>query len=62
MRLLTIAQANSQRLLRLVSGILDIDKIEFGKVVFVLKQINIHALVELATKPIAGRPRIWACA
>jgi PAS domain S-box-containing protein len=48
LRLLTIAQANSQRILRLVSGILDMDKIESGKIVFILKQVEIRALVEQA--------------
>jgi PAS domain S-box-containing protein len=48
LRLLKIAQANSQRLLRLVGGILDMDKIESGKVVFTLKQFEIRALVEQA--------------
>jgi signal transduction histidine kinase len=48
LRLLTIAQANCQRLLRLVSGMLDLEKAESGKVVFVLRQIGIRALVEQA--------------
>jgi PAS domain S-box-containing protein len=47
-RLLAIAQANSQRLLRLVSGILDMDKIDSGRVVFILKQLNMRTLVEQA--------------
>jgi len=48
LRLLAIAQANSQTLLRLVSGILDMDKLEAGAVVFVVKQIEARATVELA--------------
>jgi PAS domain S-box-containing protein len=48
LRLLTIAQANCQRLLRLVGGVLDLDKVESGKIVFVLKQVAIRALVEQA--------------
>jgi PAS domain S-box-containing protein len=48
MRLLKIAQANSQRLVRLVNGVLDLEKIESGKVVFVLKRIEVHSLVEQA--------------
>jgi PAS domain S-box-containing protein len=46
LRLLTIAQSNGQRLVRLVNSILDMDKIESGKVVFVLKRIELRALVE----------------
>jgi len=45
-RLITIAHANSQRLVRLVNSILDIEKIESGKVVFVLKRIDVRALIE----------------
>jgi PAS domain S-box-containing protein len=45
-RLITIAHGNSQRLVRLVNSILDIEKIESGKVVFVLKRIDVRSLVE----------------
>jgi PAS domain S-box-containing protein len=58
MRLLTIAHANSQRLVRLVNGILDMEKIESGKVVFVLKRVQVRALVEQAieaNRAFAGR-------
>jgi PAS domain S-box-containing protein len=54
MRLLTIARANSQRLVRLVNSILDMEKIETGKVVFVLKRIEVRALVEQAIDAIRG--------
>jgi PAS domain S-box-containing protein len=47
-RLLTIAHANSQRLVRLVNSILDMEKIESGKVFFVLKRIEIRSQVELS--------------
>jgi PAS domain S-box-containing protein len=47
-RLLTIAHANSQRLVRLVNTILDMEKIESGKVVFVQKRIEVRSLVEEA--------------
>jgi PAS domain S-box-containing protein len=47
-RLLTIAQANSQRLVRLVNNILDMEKIESGKVVFVQKRVEVRSLVEEA--------------
>jgi signal transduction histidine kinase len=48
LRLISIAQANSQTLLRLVSGILDMDKLESGAVVFVAKRVAARATVELA--------------
>jgi PAS domain S-box-containing protein len=47
-RLLTIAHANSQRLVRLVNNILDMEKIESGKVAFVQKRIEVRSLVEEA--------------
>jgi PAS domain S-box-containing protein len=46
--LIEIAHANCQRLVRLVNSILDMEKIESGKVVFVLKRIKVRALVEQA--------------
>jgi PAS domain S-box-containing protein len=54
LRLLTIAQANSQRLVRLVNSILDMEKIESGKVVFVLKRVEVRALVEQAIEANRG--------
>ncbi len=45
-RLMTIAHNNSQRLVRLINDILDIEKIEFGRVVFKLGRIDVRALVE----------------
>jgi PAS domain S-box-containing protein len=47
-RLLKIANVNSQRLVRLVNNILDMEKIASGKVVFVQKRIEVRALVEEA--------------
>ena len=47
-RLLTIAHKNSQRLVRLVNNILDMERIESGKVVFVQKRIEVRSLVEEA--------------
>jgi signal transduction histidine kinase len=46
MRLLTIAYANSQRLARLVDGILTSEKIQSGKVAFVLKRVVAQSLVK----------------
>jgi PAS domain S-box-containing protein len=54
MRLLTIAHNNSQRLVRLVNSILDMEKIESGKVIFVLKQVEVRAVVEQAIEANRG--------
>ncbi len=43
-RLLGIAQTNSDRLVRLVNDILDIEKIEAGQVAFNFKRIDVRAL------------------
>ena len=53
-RLLTIAHTNSQRLVRLINDILDIEKIEFGRVVFKLERIDVRALVEQAIESNRG--------
>jgi signal transduction histidine kinase len=47
-RLIAIAYKNSQRLVRLVSDILDIEKMESGQVTFNLGQIEVRSLVEQA--------------
>jgi signal transduction histidine kinase len=44
-RLLSIAQANSQRLLRLVGSILDMEKSESGKLIFAIHRVEIRAAV-----------------
>jgi PAS domain S-box-containing protein len=53
-RLITIAHANSQRLVRLVNSILEMEKIESGKVVFVLERVEVRALVVQAIEANRG--------
>jgi PAS domain S-box-containing protein len=55
-RLLTIAHSNSQRLVRLVNNILDTEKIESGKLVFVQKRVEVRSVVEDAI----GANRVFA--
>jgi len=45
-RLLTIAHTNSQRLVRLINDILDIEKLESGRVVFNLSKVAVGSLAE----------------
>ena len=47
-RLLTIAHRNSQRLVRLLNDILDIEKMESGRVVFDFNRVEVRSLVEQA--------------
>jgi PAS domain S-box-containing protein len=47
-RLLAIAQTNSQRLVRLVNDILDIEKMESNRIAFNFKRVEARALVEQA--------------
>jgi PAS domain S-box-containing protein len=53
-RLLAIAHKNSQRLGRLLNDILDIEKLEAGRVVFNLSAVNIRMLVEQAIEDNRG--------
>jgi len=47
-RLLRIAHSNSQRLVRLINDILDIEKIESGKIEFHMRRLDVRRLVEQA--------------
>ncbi|HEX3859185.1 MAG TPA: PAS domain S-box protein [Pseudolabrys sp.] len=53
-RLVTIAHNNGQRLVRLINDILDIEKIESGKIKFNFKQVEVRSTVEQAID--ANRP------
>jgi PAS domain S-box-containing protein len=52
MRLLKIAHANSDRLVRLINDILDIEKIESGKAEFHMQRVDVRLLVEQAIEGI----------
>jgi signal transduction histidine kinase/DNA-binding response OmpR family regulator len=47
-RLISIAHANSLRLVRLVNDILDVEKLDAGKVVFDMRRVDIRSLLEQA--------------
>jgi PAS domain S-box-containing protein len=53
-RLLAIAQANSQRLVRLVNDILDIEKMESNRIDFYFRPVEARALVEQAIEANRG--------
>jgi PAS domain S-box-containing protein len=53
-RLLSIAYSNSQRLVRLINDILDIQKIESGKMTFDFKPVDVRGLVEQAIESNRG--------
>jgi signal transduction histidine kinase len=53
-RLITIAHSNSQRLVRLINDILDIEKIESGKVAFNLQPVDVRTLIEQAIEANRG--------
>jgi signal transduction histidine kinase len=53
-RLLEIAHNNSQRLVRLVNDILDIEKLESGHAVFDFRKIEVRSLVEQTVESIRG--------
>jgi signal transduction histidine kinase len=53
-RLLTIAHTNSQRLVRLVNDILDIEKMDSGQVVFNFGRVEVQPLLEQAMEANRG--------
>ena len=53
-RLIKIAHSNSERLVRLINDILDIEKIESGKMSFNLKRVELRPVIDQATAAIAG--------
>ena len=53
-RLLEIAHTNSARLVRLVNDILDVEKLESGRVVFDLKKTKLMPLIEQTVDAISG--------
>jgi signal transduction histidine kinase len=53
-RLLEIAHNNSQRLVRLVNDILDMERLESGHAVFDFKRIEVRSLVEQTVESIKG--------
>jgi PAS domain S-box-containing protein len=53
-RLLSIAHNNSQRLVRLINDILDIEKIESGKMVFSMEPVELKALTAQAIEANRG--------
>jgi signal transduction histidine kinase len=53
-RLLAIAHTNSQRLVRLVNDILDIEKMEAGRVVFNFSRVEVRPLVAQAIEAMRG--------
>jgi signal transduction histidine kinase len=53
-RLLEIAHTNSERLVRLVNDILDIEKLESGRVTFEFGRIEVRSLVEGAVEAIGS--------
>jgi len=53
-RLLEIAHSNSQRLIRLINDILDVEKMESGKVTFAFRPVELWPLIEQAIESNRG--------
>jgi signal transduction histidine kinase len=53
-RLLKIAHSNCERLVRLVNDILDIEKLESGRVSFDMKKVDVGSLIQQAVDAIKG--------
>ena len=59
-RLVTIANSNSARLVRLINDILDVEKIEAGKIAFDIKRVELRGIIEQtieASKALADSER-----
>jgi len=52
LRLVSIAHSNSQRLVRLINDILDIEKMDSGKMLFNFEKVNTRAIVEQAIETV----------
>jgi PAS domain S-box-containing protein len=53
-RLISIAQANSQRLVRLINDVLDLEKIESGKLPFNFQELDLGDVAERAVEGVRG--------
>ena len=53
-RLLSIAHENCQRLVRLINDILDIQKLEAGRMIFDLKRVEVRSLLESTLETMRG--------
>lgn len=53
-RLISIAHSNSQRLVRLINDILDVEKLESGKVVLNMKALDLESLAERSIDGVRG--------
>lgn len=54
LKLVKIAHSNSERLVRLINDILDIEKIESGKMAFDVQPVRLHSLITQSLEGVAG--------